>query len=121
MSKHTPGPWRILEKSRKMRSSIEIAHNHGKTFTIMAYPPEGSQHRVCVIDGPSNRDLYSVCTANARLIAASPELLEACQDALETLVQMLSADPDYAENNERLGMPDPLEDKLERAIAKATK
>jgi hypothetical protein len=88
MSRFTPGPWRILEKSRKMRSSIEMAHCHGKTFTIMGALPqqgEGSQYRVGVVDGPSNRDLYSACTANARLIAAAPELLEALELAVATI------------------------------------
>jgi hypothetical protein len=108
MSKHTRGPW-IAYETQIVKARVEIEQSHG-TMKTNEYPIAAVNANL-----PEQEAL-----ANARLIAAAPELLEACQDALETLVQMLSADPDYAENNERLGMPDPLEDKLERAIAKAT-
>jgi hypothetical protein len=96
-----------------MRSSIEMAHCHGKTFTIMGAPPptgEGSQYRVGVVDGPSNRDLYSACTANARLIAAAPELL----GALLTLVRHIERDNLHTTAGVKL-------DAARAAIAKATK
>lgn len=59
MSKHTPGPWRISsEKNVIVNGKVEIA------FTTI-YVKEAE--------------------ANACLIAAAPELLEWCRDALATL------------------------------------
>lgn len=100
--KHTPGPWKIRQRGGGLTPQIWTG-----------------ERGICRLDD-AGRGLSLQTDANARLIAAAPELLEACQDALEALVWMLSANPEFAENAERLGMPDPLEDKLERAIAKAT-
>lgn len=69
MSKHTPGPWEARGWSIK-------------------YPGNGV--RVCVVDqadkalkqfGDYDEDM-AVCKANARLIAAAPELLEALRNLL---------------------------------------
>lgn len=62
--KHTPGPWFI----REGRNSIYCSRN-GLTYTL-----------AIVEDGSVLRDS---CEANKRLIAAAPELLEACVLALK--------------------------------------
>ena len=53
MSNHTPGPWKV---------------NHGSVYTIDDKPITGS--------------FATEREANARLIAAAPELLEALEDIL---------------------------------------
>lgn len=59
-SKHTPGPW---------------AHDSGSTLVIT--------EEYIIADCTAAALPESEQEANARLMAAAPELLEACKDALE--------------------------------------
>jgi hypothetical protein len=60
MSKHTPGPW---------------ASNSADSFELCVY---GNRHRIAkMAGGEINRDI-----ANARLIAAAPDLLEDLRQVL---------------------------------------
>ena len=63
MSKHTPGPWHVVGES-----DPEIHGPDGEWIT----------HQVCSGAGDENNDGQ----ANARLIAAAPDLLAACKAAL---------------------------------------
>jgi len=101
MSKHTPGPWSYRKVPRKQEWEINTkrCHNLGhESWTCMSvvfgcddYPKMGK----------------IVGEANARLIAAAPELLEALKDALCCL-EVCGKDYDYAVG------------KASAAIAKAT-
>ena len=89
MSEHTPGPWKSEDRF------------------IFA----GSEFKLYVIDEAESE-------ANARLIAAAPDLLEALQCALDHLEYC-----GYGDSWERecaLTGEDPLDKKIEAAIAKAT-
>ena len=66
---HTPGPWR-MEQSQKYHS-IRVVGADNKPVASF-----GNQARWIG---------YTQMLANARLIAAAPELLEACEMALNTL------------------------------------
>ncbi len=72
-TKHTPGPWKLnhsnftIEKEGRFASWIEIKKN-GKTLA----EAKGFHHGIQNVK----------CKANAKLIAAAPELLEACVIAL---------------------------------------
>jgi hypothetical protein len=68
---HTPGPWNIWYKGEK--DIPAIANNYANT---------GHATDICTVDG-ENQD------ANAHLIAAAPELLEACEAALEVTDSIL--------------------------------
>lgn len=65
MAEHTPGPWRVND--HRMRTSPKV------------YGPwmrgRGGPRKIADIYGPGDSDVY----ANARLIAAAPDLLEACE------------------------------------------
>lgn len=63
-AKHTPGPW----IARKFR---------GYRITTDAYRGSFVDPYVCTVDGIDGRN-----EANARLIAAAPELLEVCKRLL---------------------------------------
>ncbi len=71
--KHTPGPWYYQENS--------------DTYTHIVRGPDA----YFVHQGPQHTE--GIAEANARLIAAAPELLEACNDALNTLIGCCVAGP----------------------------
>ena len=98
MSKHTPGPW-TLKKDRSPNG-----YPHG----ISAIDPTDElKFEVCAIFGQYNdRVATPMSAANARLIAAAPDLLEAC----EALIEGMDA----------LGIKGPYLDLARSAVAKAT-
>jgi hypothetical protein len=72
MSKHTPGPWTIREPGY-----IEARTRNGRNVYVVGYA--------------YNREIAPACKrdevdANAKLIAASPLLFDACLTVLATLV-----------------------------------
>lgn len=71
--KHTPGPWNLSEShSGADRSVFALSPKHQNPIWIArVYNGDGSIHTPAPI-----RD------ANARLIAAAPDLLEACEETL---------------------------------------
>lgn len=85
MTNHTSGPWTVI-------SGLGIAHK-----------PDGVIAQIKNIEAG-----YQTMEANARLIAAAPDLLKACKIALETLHE-------YA--NE--GYPNTVKKLVESSIAKA--
>jgi len=91
MSKHTPGPWRVA-------------------------PPSVGRFKVCTVEGGKivgeASNYNEQADANARLIAAAPELLVAAQDAFSILCHLDEPIP-----YERIA--ECIED-LRAAIAKAT-
>lgn len=73
-TKHTPGPWEV--NYREDVPTIAIwSCRYGTISPICRiwYAPEGA---------PPKREIRETDKANAHLIAAAPELLEACKAAL---------------------------------------
>ena len=70
---HTPGPWRV---NKKVNTSVE-----------QATAPQGMV-LICQCEDPDGARLNKEDAANARLIAAAPDLLDALQSISETLHQM---------------------------------
>lgn len=74
-AKHTPGPW--------------ITHRDGQTIYRKR---EGTKVATASIEAPRHRNgtgflARTEARANAHLICASPDLLEACEELLELLDQ----------------------------------
>ena len=90
MSTHTPGPWTA--------NGADVA----KPYYING--PDGE-----VIVNGSNEEYGVIGRANARLIAAAPELLEACMTA-DSILQVPGHGREY----------DEIRNMLKDAIAKAT-
>jgi hypothetical protein len=80
MNKHTPGPW-------KMDSGQVVRVSDGAVIANMDRSEEASKAGIY----PVERD------DNARLIAAAPELLEACNSALVELAALVAnpSTPDF--------------------------
>lgn len=73
MSPHTPGPWEAREWSIHAPTSVGTVVN-------------GQFQLVAECSGTGARDLQTeIESANARLIAAAPEMLEALEGALDVL------------------------------------
>lgn len=68
MSKHTPGPWKFDDESKSVLGP--------------EYDNYGRRHKVCRVHAN-----LAVSDANAILIAAAPELLEAAQAAESVLAR----------------------------------
>lgn len=96
MSKHTPGPWEVYHDGYYDTWSVE---GDGDTVADMWRLSEENHSR-----HPHADDYVE---ANARLIAAAPELLHLCVESLDDLCRCDAGDS-------------PLAEKIRAAIAKAT-
>jgi hypothetical protein len=67
-AKHTPGPWNVTEVDSRVIITDNWAKPFGGTIAELPHP-----------------DTHSYVMENARLIAAAPELLEACKTALASM------------------------------------
>lgn len=81
---HTPGPWTFSTKDYGQR-------NNGRWFDIL--PGDGGLAFTAVVQPSIPTE---EAEANARLIAAAPELLTALKDALAALELAKKRDPDQA-------------------------
>ncbi len=103
-SKHTPGPWRAGRPD--MRTIVDGVPSK------WVYGPEreGGNGYIAVASGTASADWDEVM-ANARLIAAAPDLLEACEAALANL--------DYLREQWGFHASREMTGKLRAAVAKA--
>lgn len=100
MSKHTPGPWLIAESVVSRHAITNMRRIRSKN--------EGLEHgAVCDVYGIQDG---SEASANARLIAAAPDLLEALQGMIEVV-----SNTEYGEIDRKLAVKD-----ARASIAKAT-
>ena len=72
-TKHTPGPWQV---NKKVKTSVETVKD-GQGINLIAQTED-----------PDGQRSLSEDQANAKLIAAAPELLDASQSVLTTLKSM---------------------------------
>ena len=70
---HTPGPWTIKPNPRE----IDIAPAFQNTLQVIAFAGTEDEEFIAELSHESN----------ARLIAAAPELLEACKEAFGVLTE----------------------------------
>jgi hypothetical protein len=77
----TPGPWRVADSGGKYR-----VVGHGEQANGLY----GLQEEACVCYGGASGEERA--EANARLIAAAPDLLAACRDMLEKIHRLYPLD-----------------------------
>lgn len=82
---HTPGPWRVAERCNCM---IDVLHDNNANGAITK--------ALCRVQA---RDSWILeAEANARLIAAAPDLLEALRDMVSDRECLSQATIDFARN-----------------------
>ena len=74
-SKHTPGPW-----------AVELPYGEPGVY-VTAAPPRGTNPLICRMSGPVQT---AEAVANARLIAAAPDLLAALENLRLGVVNWIS-------------------------------
>ena len=74
--RHTPGPWKAEQ--------ADIHSEDDNRWSVLASRTVGDFF-VATIENGAPGDIMATEGANARLIAAAPELLEACQELLNTV------------------------------------
>ena len=101
-TKHTPGPWRIVGEM-------------GDSPFISGTMPDGVPDHICqIIETPDAEDY-----ANARLIAAAPDLLAALIEARSLLETAGRYFPKSIKNGDRYSLLNVLANSVNPAIAKA--
>ena len=107
-AKHTPGPW-----TNQVVNTVS-----GVCFKVGPFPwKEGELNHACIYADYPNKSGYEQCAANARLIAAAPDLLEELREVEKHLQSYVDA-IEYgggaaSKSSERLAS-------VRAAIAKAT-
>lgn len=110
--KHTPGPWEMISGTDEhgCNSIVEI---------LSPYEPD-AQFQVALTNGPWDMDgnASEECIANARLIAAAPDMLAIIKEILHAEIIYTGA---IEESIAACGLDSvaPLKAKIEAAIAKA--
>lgn len=116
MDKHTPGPWVVEETIPESQFKDEKGkYNYGAQKVLVLAEGDCALHPVA--DASANHTCRSQaeCEANASLIAAAPDLLEACQ----TLVEFMDREYPNASVGEYWPTIAPLIEQGRAAIKKA--
>ena len=101
MSKHTPGPWIVTERHHPYKDGSK-AHIERNIYTEWDHPQlKGKYPIVCTsvgigMDGERAIHFAHIDEADARLIAAAPDLLEALKELLECPSGDYDTTDDYA-------------------------
>jgi hypothetical protein len=91
-NQHTPGPWWLVLPNRRKKAT---RFNHNQTALVMAGPCHFS---IADVGGPSNIEEIETWRANARLISAAPDLLQAAKCALADLEGVM---PEFEPSGDR--------------------
>lgn len=113
MSKHTPGPWTFDRATGKFghKTNDIVAPYHGPDF----------RHQVVCVMGTEaeTEDGADAMEANASLIAAAPDLLEALKEANKILETARKYFPSSIQNSDRFSLENVIQNSVGPAIAKA--
>lgn len=119
--KHTPGPWKLYKKGVHQWPGIEAFPKGGKPVTIVIFGNAGEE---CGVRGGGvEGGTHEKALANAHLIAAAPEMLEALREMYAAWRQMFSALDRFGEsiaaNYGQPLVPIPMDEMMAVADAKA--
>lgn len=124
MKKHTPGPWVAKEDGKYRDSPWSIDHEDGHCASWAPISTAKGRTLALVVNDDSKRPMdfqEEEMHANAKLIAAAPELLEAAQktvDAWAAFIDSFNYTPGIGDMAEDMEFRELLA--LRTAITKAT-
>lgn len=115
--KHTPGPWKVHKQHHRMRVVMQKGEpgQPGYAFRHITSDWHESKSGAKRGETPSYHGWYEIDEANARLIAAAPELLETLRECITEYGALAFRNAEFAHN--RLNA---ISDAARAAIAKAT-
>ena len=92
-TQHTPGPWKIVGREILEDGSVYPEHIIGGVTELQVCLLEASKSAHAYVYDPvwSKRQKSPMSEANARLIAAAPDLLEALKNLLEAGIDAINA------------------------------
>ncbi len=105
-TKHSPGPWRKHVSHNSSLDCENVIYDVNNVIIATVKSRHGTSHKC------------ATCQANTDLMAAAPELLEACQAAIRYDNSYNEKYPDL-DDNERELLYEDLVGKVHNAIAKA--
>lgn len=110
-TKHTPGPWRVS----KITNDVSVCGQRIDCFEVESpkdccWIAQVQNHTACTATEPGN--------ANAHLIAAAPDLLKACKEAIPWICLATARDPETTHPQALVNAKEDL-DLAMKAIAKA--
>lgn len=110
---HTPGPWKFIQETIESDWAIVLDASGGIVANV------NTETGPDATSAPETRKMPS--GANAHLIAAAPDLLEACKAALDALEKFIGEWSGRDDTNAPAWVSQwkPLVDQLRAAIAKA--
>ena len=99
MSNHTPGPWIVKHFDKDGDILIDAPAKRGSGLLCRVFPPN------TVLDIGTKDEKWlcteqdvDECEANARLISAAPDLLEALKKTLDMCLALNAEQPAYYDN-----------------------
>lgn len=119
-AKHTPGPWEVspTDPCRVNVAMNTLLHPDEPRVADADEQDDDGFHddwNICQADNDMFSRLHDECVANARLIAAAPDLLAACREALAVVDEAYQATGFI-----RIAATSEQRMRIEAAIAKAT-
>lgn len=90
-TQHTPGPWEIMARNGHM--GVGVGRDDKEVATVYLNYMDSSWDWDTTVDRPENEK----AKANARLIAAAPELLKVCEAVSSYYGASLDYQPHYLE------------------------
>lgn len=79
---HTLGPWEVVEtETGSQYTDAKGKYDYGKQAVLVIAPDDCQAHPIADTSANHTCRTQEECEANARLIAAAPDLLKACRAA----------------------------------------
>ena len=120
MNKHTPGPWGVINSTGVFSALGADSGDGTKADSSDGWNICDCSIGVTSVDGEHIELGFAVQKANAKLIAAAPDLLDALIESRQVIATALKVGaPDWFDTDDKVAQHTTIK-KIDAAIAKAT-